>query len=178
MRQKARMPLFLFRAPWEITIMRKPPKTTKTIAQRFWPKVDKRCPDECWPWTASVSPAGYGMMSGERSVRRMPIYAHRVAWELHNGRIDNGLNVCHRCDNPPCCNPAHLFLGTKADNSRDRNAKGRQARGPKLWSAKLTETQIIEIRASSESQRILGQRYGVSGQHISGIRTKRFWRHI
>lgn len=91
------------------------------IAERFWPRVDKAVgqgPDgTCWEWTASRNGDGYGFSNHTM--------AHRVSWEIHNGSIPNGLCVLHRCDNPPCVNPAHLFLGTKKDNAADMSAKGR-----------------------------------------------------
>lgn len=79
-------------------------------------------PTACWPWTRGRHKAGYGCVSGRW-------YAHRLAYEIARGPIPTGLHVLHRCDNPPCCNPAHLFLGTAADNSADKVAKGRQSRG-------------------------------------------------
>ncbi len=92
----------------------------------FHSKVDRSAgPDGCWPWTASVDPRGYGYAPkglGEKTT-------HRAAWRLANGPA-GGLLVCHRCDNPPCCNPSHLFLGTTQENTADRDAKGRTARGP------------------------------------------------
>lgn len=89
--------------------------------ERFWSRVDRRGPDECWPWTGSRNPAGYGAFSrgGKRS------NTHRVAWEMTHGPIPGRLHVLHACDNPPCCNPAHLSLGTHEDNMADMVAKGR-----------------------------------------------------
>jgi len=91
------------------------------LADRFWASVDIRGPDECWPWLGRRLPRGYGVIAVGREKRR----AHRVAWELTCGAIPAGLNVCHRCDHPPCCNPAHLVLWTQAENMADAAAKGR-----------------------------------------------------
>ncbi len=90
-------------------------------AARFWAKVDIGAPDKCWEWQASCNPAGYGGFQFNGRFGK----AHRAAWELANGPIPEGICVLHRCDNPPCCNPAHLWLGTYADNHRDAVAKGR-----------------------------------------------------
>jgi hypothetical protein len=92
---------------------------------RFWRNVDKRCAEECWPWMGPTDVDGYGIFKVDRRRKR----AHRVAFEMHTGSIDASLLVCHRCDNPCCCNPIHLFQGTNADNVRDRHAKGRDAKG-------------------------------------------------
>lgn len=99
--------------------------------ERFWSKVDRGGgPDACWLWTAHKTRGGYGQLrvDGHQAT------AHRVSWELAHGPIPpghgyHGTCVLHRCDNPPCCNPSHLFLGTNADNMADMKAKGRQARG-------------------------------------------------
>jgi len=90
------------------------------MEERFWAKVDRT--DDCWLWTACRTTHGYGQFRPERS---RGAQAHRVAWELTNGPIPAGMLVLHRCDNPPCVNPAHLFLGTQSDNMRDMYAKGR-----------------------------------------------------
>lgn len=93
------------------------------VEQRFWRSVQKT--DTCWIWTAGKSPQGYGKMRAWGKHAR----AHRVSWVIHKGAIPPGLCVLHRCDNPACVTPDHLFLGTSIDNNIDRDAKGRQARG-------------------------------------------------
>lgn len=91
--------------------------------QSFWVNVRIGDPDECWPWTGSKQRKGYGTVN--RFKRQW--VAHRFAWEMMNGPIPEGMLVCHKCDNPPCCNPAHLFLGTNKENLMDCVAKGRHA---------------------------------------------------
>lgn len=94
----------------------------KTLHDRFWAKVDKSAgADACWPWTGALFRSGYGMIGIENQARR----ANRIAWQLTHGEIQPGLLVCHHCDNPPCVNPTHLFLGTAQDNTNDMMRKGR-----------------------------------------------------
>lgn len=94
----------------------------RTIAEYFWKRVDKRGDAECWPWTGSRKPRGYGHIHFKRRDHN----AHRVAYELHHGKPPPAhMEVMHTCDNPPCVNPAHLRLGTHTDNMRDAKAKGR-----------------------------------------------------
>lgn len=141
--------------------------------KRFWKKVDKvNSLNGCWLWTASVS-NHYGRFS----IGKQTAYAHRFSYELANGAIPAGFYVCHTCDNPLCVNPAHLFLGTHQDNMDDRNNKGRMARGI-TNRAKLTESNVLDIRASAESVSDLAYNYGVSPQHIRLILSRKSWSHI
>ena len=116
------------------------PRWTQTEPERFWSKVDRGGPDECWLWRGGVSTNGYGnfYVSG-RLVR-----AHRYAYETHYGPVAPELQVCHRCDNKPCCNPAHLFRGTKSDNMRDCAAKGRNASQRRPWRTTYYQQNVIK----------------------------------
>jgi hypothetical protein len=144
-----------------------------SIENRFWAKVDKRGPDECWTWTACVNLTGYGRF-GEG-------LAHRKSWEINKGTIPKGICVLHSCDNPPCVNPAHLFLGTHLENIADRVAKGRSARhiGEMNGRAKLTLSQVQFIRAASKTASVksLARIYGVSNWHIYRIIRGKSWGH-
>jgi hypothetical protein len=119
-------------------------------------------------WTGRTHPWGYGMQG--------PILAHRVAYEHAHGPIPDGLLVCHRCDNPPCCNPAHLFAGTPKDNMQDMARKGRSRLGSR---ARLTTEDVEAIRAAcarGTSRRDLGQRFGVTSDHIGQIARGMRWK--
>lgn len=115
------------------------------MEERFWLKVDKRGANDCWEWQAGKDWDGYGIFS----IHGKSPKAHRIAWELSNGcTIPEGLVMMHTCDNPSCCNPAHLALGTNADNIHDAQEKGRLRgpRGEKQWHSKLTVENVREIR--------------------------------
>lgn len=147
------------------------------VASRFWRRVSRGGPRECWPWTGKFWPDGYGKFSGPET--RAP----RMAWVLENGPIRGGLWVLHECDNPPCCNPRHLFLGTPKDNSRDRERKGRgrDQRGSKNSMARLTEKQVGKMAKSwsrGVSCRDLAREFGVSPATVSLVVHGKVWGHL
>lgn len=137
-----------------------------TLEERFWAKVDKRGIFDCWPWMASTGNDGYGHI-GEGGRSRKLLAAHRVAYELVNGPIPDGQCVLHECDNPPCCNPTHLFLGTQTENIHDMREKGRECCGEEHGASKLTRLQVEEARrlytpwSRSHGYPALARRYGV-----------------
>lgn len=95
---------------------------SRPLSERFWEKAEKRGPGECWEWTAARNEHGYGRFKIDRAESRL---AHRVAYELEHGDIQEGACICHTCDNPPCVNPAHLWQGSMGDNNEDMRRKGR-----------------------------------------------------
>lgn len=149
--------------------------------ERFWSLFDVT--PGCWEWRGPTNNMGYGKfnMRHAADVWR-PRYAHRVSWHLEHG--DPGaLHVCHRCDNPRCVNPAHLFLGTQAENMADCATKGRatnggEVRGERHGNAKLTDELVREIRASAERGTVLAKRYGVTPTVICAVRKGHIWRHV
>lgn len=150
----------------------------RDVVARFWEKVNKDAPNGCWEWTGSRTRFGHGQLH----VNGKAVLAHRFAWELTNGAIPNGMGICHHCDNPTCVNPAHLFLGTQADNSADMVKKDRSLRGTRHFNAKLTESQVAEIRCKYVRNvvtcRILADEYGVEMTTIHAIVRRKNWSHI
>lgn len=142
----------------------------------------------CWVWLGATDPKGYGRFHVSRG-RGSSALAHRVAFEMAHGYLP--VVVCHRCDNPPCCNPAHLFGGTRADNNRDMSSKGRHwlqvnpsraVRGAEHGHAKLTDAAVRAIRAEYSTngtpQRKIAQDFGVSQRTISKVVNVIGWRHV
>ena len=103
---------------------------------------------------------------------------HRVSYRLNVGDIHDGVSVCHHCDNPPCINPDHLFLGTQKDNMRDAGNKGRMQRGEKHHNSKLTRKDVIAIRKNNGTHKQIGKIFCVSGSVISEIKSRKAWRHV
>jgi hypothetical protein len=152
-------------------------------AALFWAKVQRGSAAECWNWQASRKGHGYGVFSVTKSPLRGTFRAHRVAYYLTHGPIGADSVVMHSCDNPACCNPAHLFLGSQQENMADMWRKGRGkpgcgVRGEKNRLAKLNEAAIRLIRASKCPGIELAQNYGVTPTLITRIRKGKAWSHV
>jgi hypothetical protein len=147
----------------------------RPLAERFWEKVRKT--EGCWIWTARKTKKGYGHFRVNNTKR---MFAHRLAYTLTHGEVSENLQVCHHCDNPPCCNPDHLFLGTNADNVADRERKGRSARTGAIQ-YRLTADQVADIRARHQQgvmQSTLADEYGVCRAAIGKIVRGETWKHL
>lgn len=146
----------------------------------FWAKVSFGGPDHCWEWTGKLK--ADGLPYGRHKWRGVEHYAHRFAYCLSIGFIAPDRQVCHRCDNPRCVNPFHLFAGTSAENAADRVAKGRQQRGEAQATSKLTEADVREIVAAYNSGEVtqyeLAAVYGVNQGAISAILSGATWGHL
>jgi HNH endonuclease len=155
------------------------------LSKRFWDKVKRG--RGCWLWQGWKDADGYGHL-WLRSKGTFHVYgiASRICWELTRGKIPKGLCVLHRCDNPACVNPRHLFLGTNKENSADKVAKGRQARGTMQRDAKLDEKKVREIRRryrrginpayrGGPNTYDLAVEYGVSQGLISKVVRRELW---
>lgn len=149
------------------------------IKERFWNRISKRNPDDCWEWQGGKTKDGYG----KAGYQHKNVLAHRLAWELTNGPIPEGLCILHECDNPTCCNPNHLFPGTHTDNMRDMFAKKRKnTQGIKNNRAKLTERQVTEIRQRHHNGDVsrlnLATEYNVTTTTINFLLNRKTWSHI
>lgn len=160
-----------------------------TVERRFWAKVNKNGPipnrfpnlGRCWVWTGSADKHGYGQMWSVTRVKK----ASRISYELHYGSFDESLDMCHRCDYPPCVRPTHLFTGTRMENQRDMVNKGRDRNGntcgEAVGTAILTNVQVREIKrrlAKGIRGSELAREFGVSQAIISRIKLGRAWRNI
>lgn len=162
---------------------RYPTLHSDSIDVRLWKRVDKT--EYCWNWTGrNRTPKGYGSMRWNR----VQILVHRISWELANGPIPDGMCVLHRCDNPACVRPDHLFLGTRMDNNVDMSNKGRRRygvlTGESNGSSKLSCEQVDFIRASHKPHdkqfgtTPLARQFGVSVSQIQVIVHGRAWKHV
>lgn len=158
----------------------------RPIAERFWKHVDKDGPqvrpelERCWLWTGIPDGHGYGQLKYGRNPQRN-LKAHRISYEIHFGEITNGLSVLHRCDNPPCVNPAHLFLGTPSDNMQDASAKFRFPCGEDSHYSKLTETDVRQIWSrclAGDTLSTIAADFGVSVGAVYYIKERKTWKHL
>ena len=148
------------------------------IENRFWPKVDVRGVDDCWIWLSTLHPQGYGTIwDNDRQLQKR---AHRLSWEIHYGSIPIDAVVRHLCHNTSCVNPAHLAIGTAADNGRDQLTNPNRPHGETHGVAKLSNEDVLRIRSlrGAQSQSSIAKEYDVTQALISHIQTRRIWRHL
>jgi len=159
----------------------------RTDEERFWAKVDKSGgPDACWPWVGAKDRYGYGNFFVKKNGKKYMEKAHRFAFEVTKGQLAAGMCSLHDCpagDNPQCCNPAHLWAGSRRANNADRAKKGRSAHliGELCPSHKLTEEQVREIRRRCRDgwdKRVVAVLFGVTPQAIGQIERRKLWKHI
>lgn len=162
-------------------------KQTTIDELKFWAEFAGKHEDECWDTTRSVTKSGYG----RTWVYPRLVYSHRIAWELTHGEIPPNMEICHKCDNPSCCNPKHLFVGTHLDNMQDSKNKGRNNHGPILHGvnhtlSKLTDSDVLAIRQeyiptprkkSEHNIPALAKKYSVARSLIHRIVTHKSWAH-
>lgn len=152
----------------------------QTAEELFWNHITRNQfdTDECWTWTGKIHSQGYGVFT----YRGKEIYAHRFSFAIHNEPVPEKMHVLHKCDNPPCSNPKHLFPGTNADNVADAVAKNRNVRGERVGTAKLTVDMVRKIKdellRGDISKDKIGERYSVSGAAIRKIAKGQTWAHI
>lgn len=146
---------------------------TDSGANSFWARVDKNAPNGCWVWGGYCQRFGHGWL-GRRGL------AHRYAWELTVGPLPKDKCLLHHCDNPPCVNPAHLYVGDRLANGLDAAKRGRTTRGERNWSVKLKPEQVLEIRGlrGKLSMTEIARRYGVAQTTVSNIINRNIWKHL
>ncbi len=154
-----------------------------SIEEEFSRRVIRAGDDECWFWQGSVYSTGYGVLKhhGKR------FGAHRLAYQIAFGEIPDGLLVCHHCDNPPCVNPKHLFLGTARDNAHDALSKGRYCNGERIVQSKLKTEDVLAIRKayvanprrkSESGGTALAKKFGISTSNVSDIIHRKIWKNV
>jgi len=148
----------------------------KICKERFLSNVDHK--NECWIWLGYIAKHGYGVSS----YRSRTMLAHRLSWIIFKGELDNNLDVCHKCDNPKCVNPNHLFLGTARDNVQDCfNKKRKSHKGEKHPGSKIQEKDVIEIfhlRKIGFTHQKIADKFKLTQSCISNILHRRLWKHV
>lgn len=135
----------------------------------------------CWDWKGYKDKYGYTYISGFRDMKKYHIRGNRVSWEIHYGKIPENILVCHKCDNPSCTNPEHLFLGTIRENNEDRTIKNRQSKGENVPGHILKELEVKEIKKKLKEkvcQRRIAEEYKVSYATICMIKKGKTWKHV
>lgn len=155
------------------------PRRRRTLEEILWPRITIGQEDECWEWQASRNQKGYGTVMYKGGSR----LAHRMVYQHVNGEIPQGMMVCHHCDNPPCCNPAHLFVGTAEDNAADRDAKGRHTPSPgsRNGFAKMDEERVAALRAfvaAGHTQVEAAVAFNIGQSTVSEIVRRKRWSHV
>lgn len=155
--------------------MRNTPFSSSERDAAFWRKVDKTGgPDACWPWQGAVTTHGYGCFKFTPGRGGRVLGAHKIAYMLTKGEVPAGLQIRHACDNPVCCNPAHLSIGTRKDNAQDCVKRGRRSFAPK----KLTLDIAREIRAlhGKASSGQIAKRYNIDQSYVFQIWSQQAWK--
>lgn len=146
-----------------------------SVAEKFKFLVEPVTESGCWLWLGAIEPQGYAVVNGVNNKR---IKMHRYSYQQYKGEIPEGMCICHTCDVRSCVNPDHLFLGSWNDNIQDKVLKKRHAHGVTHARAKLTEKDVLDIRAANQGYKTLAKMYDVDSTTIRDIKLKRTWAHI
>ncbi len=145
------------------------------IIQKIQSRINVDPITHCWNWIGTLNGNGYGVTTYQKKIRLV----HRLMHEYYmNNLTEEKPLVLHRCDNPKCCNPMHLYAGNHQDNMSDKSKRNRMAKGEKQGFAKLTEKQVIDIRKSIESLSVIAKKYNVGNSTIWNIKHRKTWKHI
>jgi hypothetical protein len=152
----------------------------KSLSERLWSRVKIAGADECWEWQGYIHNKGYGQI-GRGAREEGLIYTHRAAWEIANGEsVPDGMFIRHSCDNPRCCNPAHLSPGTPKQNTGDMISRRRHSHGER-HGARLTDSDVVRIKAlarGNRTQQSIADEFGVSRSLVGLIAQGKRWRHL
>lgn len=153
-------------------------KLSEVDKRRFWGKIKVKSTEECWDWKASCNKAGYGQfrMPDEKKL------AHRVSYTIATGEDPGKLEVCHKCDRPQCCNPNHLYLGTRQQNQRDMARRDRSLYGSKCRFAKLSKEKVLQILKLIDGTKLtygeIGEIFGVKHNTVFYISSGKNWKRV